>query len=503
MKPSYKQARPEAAVNIPLATKAKQVEAWLDALPHGDPLASAHALANYLAAHDSAQVAAAFRRQLFDIVAVGARRVLNTLEAEFRDMPLPMDANQLEHADHALDLLGAAGDFCKRLILEFAERSPPIFGENPLPGHLGRFLHLQREVMDLCYLGHRQLPDGFWRDTHQTGLLLFDSGLAAAPDPTRPSATLGELYLALLLEASADPYHLTEQERAWTLDVIARYGNLARVEPVRTAAKGGVFGILAHEDKPPYPLSWQNEIQPNCELVMNTAPLVRKLALIISQLGRESGLSKAVPAPRQPGYKGLLQRLKSIWGGSSQRTTARHRPARSNQRTAIVGFYPIHLRLSDPGGPFDDAAMVSCQLVNESLGGMALLVAKPVFRLKIGSLVCVGRGQGDAWNDIGLVRWFKTGPNGVLTFGIKYLHGKMRPCLWRLSGNGQDYPGLLAEPEKGRPRVARSLIMPALRIDALARLEMRQGDERFAIKLAGKVEALAEIDIFRCEQDSA
>lgn len=498
MKPSYQQARPDAAANITLATKAKQVEAWLETLPHDDALASAALLANYLAAHDRAEVAAAFRKQLRDLVSVSIARIMNALALEFRDMPLPMDARQLDHVGHALRLLAAAAEFNKRLILESADRSPPLFGENPLPGHLGHFLQLQREILELCHLSHRQLPEGYWLDTHQAGLKLIEAGLYAAPDPARPGATLGELYLAVLLEATADPYHFSAQERIWTQDIIARHGRLAVIEPAQATSQGGVFGIRAGEDKPPFPLSWQNAVAPDCDLVLNTAPLVRKLALVISQMGRERRPQEAIANVHSPAYQPLLQRLKAIWGGSSQRATARHRHGRLSQRTAVIGFYPVYHHLSGTAGQADEKATVQCHLVNESLGGLALLVARPAFRLKVGSLVCVSRGQGDAWSDLGLVRWFKSGPNGDLSFGIKYLRGKMRPCLWAPSGDGQSYPGLLAEPDDGAPQRPRNLVMPALRVDPQARLEVRQGERRLLVQLDGRQESLPDIDIFRC-----
>ena len=499
MKPSNMQIHPEAGANIPLATKAKQVEAWLSSLPHDDPLVSARLLAGYLVRHDRAEIAAGFRKQLLDAVSVEFRRILNTLEAAFRDLPLPMDVGQLDRADHALRLLAAASDFNKRLIAECAERSAPLFGANPLPGHLGRFLHLQREIMDLCHLSHRQLPDAFWLGSHRAGLILFRFGLVGTLDASHPATTLGELYLPILLEATADPYHFSEQERLWTLDVIGRYGSLAVVELARNATRGGVFGIRVGDDKPPYPLSWQSDMQPDCDLVLNTAPLVRELALIISRMGADGGGDRTPPDARLPGYKALLQRLKLIWGGSAQRASVRRRPARPSLRTAVVGFHTVYRYLADPAGQLDEDAAIQCQLVNESLGGVALMVAEQDSRLKIGSLVCVSRGQGGAWNDLGLVRWFKTGGNGVLTFGVKYLRGKMRPSVWSPPGDGHAYPCLLAEAERGGARIARNLIVLSSRIGSQTRLAMRQGNERFVVDLAGKVEALPEIDIFRCE----
>lgn len=497
MKPFAKQAPPEAGGNITLATKAKQVEAWLAALPHGDIPASAYLLAEYLRAHDSPEVPSGLRGQMLNLVAAALRRIVNGLTAEFRDLPLPMDSSQLVRAELALKLLGAAADFTRSQIADSTGRSPPLFGENPLPGHLGRFLHLQREIMALCHLCHRQLPAGFWLDTHQTGLMMFRTGLVGQRDPADTGTTLGEPYLAMLLEATADPYHLPEQERIWALDIIARLGGLAVLTTAQGASQGGVFGIRAGQDKPPYPLSWQQDTTPDCDLVLNTAPLVRKLALIIGQMEQDRLAVPGLPAVRHPGYKDLLLRLKLTWGGSSQRTMARHRPAKPSPRQAVIGFHPVYRHLAQPGGQPGNGPAVSCQLVNECLGGLALLVAKPNFRLKIGTLVWVGRGQGEV-GDLGLVRWFKSGGNGALTFGVKFLHGRPRPVLWSRPEDGQLYPGLLTEPEKGQPTALRSLVVPPSRLDPQGKLELREDGQHAVLQLDGRLEAQPEAEVFRC-----
>ncbi|TCJ15327.1 hypothetical protein EZJ19_06835, partial [Parasulfuritortus cantonensis] len=373
MKPSQQQSGPEAGANITLATKAGQVESWLAALPLDDPLESARRLTGYLAAHDRAELPAGFRKQLLDLVSADVRRTLNVLERQFRHMALPMDEVEQAHVEGAVALLGAVADFAKHLLLESGERALHLFGGNPLPVYYSRFLHARLEAMDICHLSHRQLPEGFWLDCHRIGLRLLQSGLAETPDLVRTPASLRDLYLALLLEASADPYHLSAQERVWVTDLIARHGALATLEPPASARHSGVFGIRAHQDRPPFPLAWQRNVVPDCDLVLNTAPLVRKLALLISQVERGRAAPEDVPAIRHPGYRDLLQRLKLCWGASTQRTASRHRPAQRSQRTVLIGLPAVHGRLASADAPGDGAEPVACQILNDSSGGMALL----------------------------------------------------------------------------------------------------------------------------------
>lgn len=499
---SDKSPLPEATPGKPApATRVKQVEAWLSALPYEDTPACARAMAEYLVLHDRAELPFAFRKQLFEHVTANARRVLNLMLAELRERSLPLDASHNGLVEQALALLLASVDFVERLMIDAGGKARPWFGESPLPSLTSRFFHLQSQIMALCHQTHRPLPSGFWLATHKAGLGVFESGLVGLRDPDNPAATLGERYLALLLEAAADPYHFSAQERIWLQDLIARFGGLVVITPARLANHGGVYGIRAAEDKPPMPLAWRPERLHDCDLVLNTAPLVRKLAMIVNQLDHEGEVRHALPAVRHPAYRELLRRLKLQWGGASQRITLRHRPAKPSQRNAMVGFYPIYRLLSGGGEPGDAQAMAACQLVNESAGGVALQVSQPAFRIKIGTLVGIGRGAGGAWHDVGMVRWFKIGTNGVLTFGVKYLHGRLLPGHWSPVGREPAKPGLLSVPDPARgPLQPCLLVVPSESLEDDDRLEIVQGARRQAIRIAGKAERLPEVDVYRFER---
>ncbi|MFA5083293.1 MAG: hypothetical protein WC474_12150, partial [Hydrogenophilaceae bacterium] len=177
----------------------------------------------------------------------------------------------------------------------------------------------------------------------------------------------------------------------------------------------------------------------------------------------------------------------------------RYQPAQPSLRVAIVGFHPIYRRLSDSAGLTGDSDLGRCWLVNESPGGMALEVAKPTFRLKIGSLVSVSREPGDSRHDLGLVHWFKMAGDGALTFGLKYLRGHIRPSFWALPGGELASPCLLIQTGKRNSRVVQSIIMPAQGVDPRADLQVVQEGERLNIKLDGKIKALPEVDVFSCE----
>jgi hypothetical protein len=504
MKPTYSQSATAETHDMNLATKGRQVEAWLASLPDSAPIAQAALLADYLLAHDRADLSADFRNQLLDLTGPSVSQALRVLEAEFRDARLPLAAGQQDSVDEAIRLLLAVAGLYKRLIVEHAENSPRLFGGNALPGYVSGFLKVAGRMLDICYQCHGQVPEGLWLDIHQTGYLVFQAGLAMVSDPARSASTLAEIYTGLLLESVADPYHYSAQERIWVRDLIARVGRLARVESAQTTGFKGVYGIRVAQDEPPYPLAMQVKNARDCELVLHTAILVKKLALVLGYMEQGRILELDIPLVRHPAYKAVLHRLKMAWGGSSLRTSTRRAPLQPVQYRMMLGFYTIHSYLAGGSAEAMESAIFACRLVNESHSGVAVSVEKPAFQLKIGLLALVGTEQG--LHDVGVVRWFKTSAEGSLTIGIIYHLQKPKPVTV-FTGDGRHvYPGLLPG-QKKQPGVAASasipikLILPAVRMGNSTRVEVRQDRKKFHVQLTERLEGSTDLVLYRANLD--
>ncbi|NCS65278.1 MAG: hypothetical protein GW787_03840 [Betaproteobacteria bacterium] len=504
MKPSYTLAVPDAAPNINLATKAKQVETWLAGLPNDDALAKCDLLAAYLAEHDRPDLPASFRKELLALTGQAVAEALYSLKAEFKALPLPMDGRQRDRVDRLIGLLLTVAALYQRLILDHVEYPPRRFGDHLLPGLVSGLLRVSGRILDICYLCHRQPPDGLWRDIHQTGYLIFNAHLNDVLDPAGSGATLIEIYTALLLEAAADPYHCTERTRLWIEDAIDRQGCLAQVEYADSATHKGIYGIRVDEDKPPYPLSWRMEITPACELVLNTAPLARKLALVINQMEQGRAMEQAVPAAWFQPYKALLQQLKLLWSGAMARSAPRRTSSWPARQRATLGFTAIHAQLVGGLNGGAEAGAIGFELVNESPGGIAISVDKPAFRLQVGMLILLGQGQGHRPHGLGLVRWFKTRTDGVSMLGIKLLFGQPRSVTVFPSDGRHVYPGLLLQPGNGLPenKAAPSrLILPAIRMEVDTRVDVREDTARVRLLLTERLEGSNDIALFRCRAD--
>ena len=105
-----------------------------------------------------------------------------------------------------------------------------------------------------------------------------------------------------------------------------------------------------------------------------------------------------------------------------------------------------------------------------------------------------------------MIRWFRTRPDGVLTFGVKFLRGQA-DCVTVFSGDGRHvYPGVLVSKENGVPEsnpadASGKLVLPPVRLVANSRVEIRQDGTRSTWLLTEKLEGLNDIDLFRCQPD--
>lgn len=491
---SYKLTTAHEAGNISPAPTVKQIKAWLETLAGLKPARKAGLLADYLFSQNRPGFSHESRRQVIDTLSAAIDAALHDLELEIGEGALPVKQWQTEIMASDLRLLLALSNFYKRLILDQVDYVPRLFRKSPLPGLVAELMQTSSKILDLCYGTHRNVPAGVWHDLNQTAKLIFHGAFAADGDLAEERRTFETLFANLLLETLADPYHCSAQERIWVRDVIARLGGLARIEDGQAAAFKGVFGIWYGSDAAPRPLSWGTAKTGRGDLVLNTTPLVRKLALAIHRMESGQGADPLLPLVRHPDYIALLKRMKLCWGGSLRRMSIRRTPAKPFPCEAVLGFFHVHDMLGgQPAMP--EPAPVPCDVVNESLGGVALKMEKAGIAFQIGTLVYV-RQDGHFWG-IGVVRWFRTGVDGALTAGIRFLPGQPHAVTLFPSDGHHVYPAVLVHPDNAASDASVGVVLPAAHRDVGGRMEMRQNGERYWLTLEMKADSSADINYYR------
>ncbi|MCX7672842.1 MAG: hypothetical protein N2Z63_04470 [Thiobacillaceae bacterium] len=293
--------------------------------------------------------------------------------------------------------------------------------------------------------------------------------------------------------------------------MIARFGNLAELFPAEEASgHAGIFVIEVNTDEPPRPLAWvKHPTDPRWDLLLNTTELVKHLAMIATSLrAKQDPEDMGLPAAaRDTEYGVMLHRLKLSWGASVQRQAQRRRYQRGKEIEVCLGLRALHQligpvgaeRVVAPAGAESAPALLRCQVVDDSMGGVAIRrsggFAVPV---RVGEVV--GLRQGSSGWSVGLVRWFRVPTAGELYFGIQLLAPKVETVQVRRGDDGKHYPGLLLQPA---PALKQStiLLLPPGSLSPGLEVELCSQSGPRAVKLDKRLEYTSSVDVFRLAQD--
>lgn len=444
-------AEPGSAFN--LATKPKQVDAWLARLPYASPLEASADLTDYLATCARLRLSPDVLEEVLDRVMPTAGHLAETLKENLRGENLPLPPNRQQAAELSCRLMQEIGYVCKLIILGRTGKRFQLFNAKPVDRHAYILLLALKEVLEISLETHQTPPTGLWLDMHQTyGFALVSGWARVIPPGFSEGPSLEEVYKYALLLELADPYRIPREELADTKQIALEFCGRAELMAASEAnLKGCVFTVDQDSDSPAVILSQDPgaRLDPRQQL-LHTTGLVKQLALRASQYARDNK-----PSPeRQEGaavhlaYLEMLHRLKSQWGGAVQRMGNRHARYESTRFEVVFGLQAVHKQLEVPEhglakSPYaTDAAPTTCLLVNDSIGGLALSRERPVsFQLRIGELAAVREARAERWS-IGIVRWFRTTRTGKAIFGLQLLAPSASAVRLQRAGQTAPLPGL-------------------------------------------------------------
>jgi hypothetical protein len=453
MQPSFTLPPVEPGSGLNIAIKPKQIDAWLARLPYANPSEAATELTDYLATCVRTRVAGDRLDDLLERILPTADTLLDTLKEKYSAEGLPLPPNRQQAAELASRLMLEIGYICKLIILERANKRFQLFGSKPVDRHLYILMLALRQVMEISLDTHQNPPAGIWQDIHQTYDYALASGFARGiPAGFADGLSVEDLYKAMLLLILADPFRIPKEELAPTKVIVEQLCELAELVPATDARRhGSAYAIDSDSDSPVIVMSRDSKVdESKWHLLLNTTQLVKRLSLMASQYAKNSGVvQKEHPnTPADLAHLELLHRLKMHWGGSVQRLGARHPRYESTRYEVCFGLTAIHKRLEMGNNNLlnsplpSEARSHTCQLVNDSVGGLSLAKDRPIgFRLRIGELVAVRHRQADQWG-IGVVRWFRATRTGKAIFGIQLLAPRALGIRLKRHDNGEHLPAL-------------------------------------------------------------
>lgn len=443
----------ETGSSFYLATKPKQVEAWLTRLPMASPLSAGAELADYLATCVRLRLPPDELEDILNRVMPCASTLVEALKERFASENLPPPPNRQQAAELCSRLMLEIGYVCKLIILGRLGKRLQLFAAKPIDRHAYLLMLALKEVLDISLDIHQSPPAGVWLDLHQTYHFASGSGWGRlAPAGLGDSTSLEDIYKYVLLLDIADPYHIPKEELAATQDLVRQHCMLANLlQTGQDTPPGGAFVIDRDSDSPVTVLPPEQRSAPGrWHLALDTAPLAKRLSILASQHAlsiKPSRLGQA-EARSSLAYLELLNRMKAQWAGSVQRLGGRHQRYEATMFEAVFGLSAVRKLLLEPEAGVAVSALITkaepttCLLVNDSVGGLALSRERPLnFQLRIGELAAVRQVRTERWS-IGIVRWFRTTRTGKATFGLQLLAPSAKSVELEPKAGGSVIPGL-------------------------------------------------------------
>lgn len=510
MLPRYVLPNREPARNLSLATKPKQVDAWVRELPLSNPSDAAEELADYLKSLSQLDIAHDPRAAIVERLAPVVEDIVVALYEQYTVATLPLQTKQQRNAQAAQRLLIEMAGAYKILTLDWLQRRFHLFGGNPVPLYLQRILLLLQAAVEISFETHELMPQGVWVDVHQTYNYALRTGQKdVVPANGEKMLSLEQIYKATLLTALADPYHFPQVELPWVKDIIARFANLATLFPAEESAKGqaGLFVVDINTDQPPRPIAKETHaMNPRWDLLLNTTELAKHLALISSHLTTPKDLEKmGLPdAAQDPAYFSMVKRLKQHWSASAQRQSQRRRHPDGKEVDVCFGLKILHQLLQEtsagnvfdlPGAEAPNHQVVRCKTLNDSMGGLALGKEAAIgVQIRVGEIAGIRQGNGQ-WG-VGVVRWFRVPKSGSVYFGVQFLSPGALPVEAKRLDNGKQWPALMLAPTPpGRPP-SMLLGLPGC-FGAENVLEIRSAKGRHQLRLEARVDATPYLEQYR------
>ena len=436
----------EEVIDHAVDTRPRQVEAWLERLPHGSPNEVARLIVEMLTAMNRTRIGDAERYRCLIQLHPAIARVAANLEPQLAAAGVPPTQAAWQAGAQLRELLRELGYGYKRVLLGFGSRRGKSGDDQRLIDVTTLVLITLRDLQYACYQTYSPLPRGLWREIHRVYRFAQDAGFADRL-ATAEAATPSLIYRQALLMSLADPHRLEPAGLVHTRRYVERFAALTELRSgfdspgamrffIRREAGESIEQPLGDEPRSGLWLHTEHLCQhlqtSGVRLASGDPPRVLGLP---EGMGGESGLA-------------LLQRLQRSW---RQRTSRNYRrmPARPSTLRLVSGVNAVHRLLLDHGIAGDaaepdtteisvsDSVLATAgatrastwQLVNDSAGGVAL-AGKPELphSLNIGDPLALQETATGHWS-LGVIRWIRVRDTREIEMGVERLSPQVEP-VW-------------------------------------------------------------------------
>ncbi len=476
--------------------------------PRAQPVDSARALANDVAALNRDKLSLDERLRILEIVGTSADDLRMSLDRLYADSPQPLAADAREAFITARALAAALAGAYKIAIAQEARERISRGVQRPLPPLLLRAMHHLAEGMRTSYKSYAPIPAGAWKEMHALYLYAEQEGVAATAVDAATNATVAGLYCESLLLSLTDPYRLAVGE----LDRVLRLLRGARVAPILGKARPDTrasahFLVPCDEDKPPKPalLAHEDTVGLNWR-VLDANPVVEALRA----LPRDAGV-------RDP----LIGKLIALWGDPPKRVFRRD-PAVGSVAICVgvkaIAQFVAHDATADAEEearalregitmplrtlPEDESGRLvpihEWAVINHSEGGLKVRrSASSAHPIAVGEVVGIRAPSKALWT-IGVARWITALDDGTTEFGVQFFASAIC-AVWVKQANSPTPHKLGVLLADGAEVSSESLLTPPDTWSEQGIFALQGEDFRSRVCASDLVEKNARFEVFRVD----
>lgn len=432
---------------LPVETNPKLLKEWLIGLSYSHALETGRTLGDALTSLNRTRISDDERIKLLEHYQTSIDMLEGPLEALYATTSLPAKEKSKQAVQIARNLRQELANGYKIVLLERLEKKL-AFGNRHIPELVQLILQTHFKLIWTCIRSYANVPEGFWRETHQLFWFSIQNKLIDLPSgPANQS--IGGLYKQIQLLALADPYRFAAVDQERVRDLVSNYGSSCQFKALDSAQHpAGFFLIRLEEDLPPMYLGQRPlQLDPSSAILLDTIDLAKHLHKALQSV--EKKFATASDKQKVHAWADLLRRSIRQWSISPKRAFQRIRtntkvkvsPGIRSASQLINSGVPLlpPMPEADEGTPMDMPTLPIMKplqdtwtVLNESPGGYALRTALPInAQLRVGEVVAIQTSDNPEWL-VGCVRWLhQQEAENALDMGLQVLGAKATPSLIR------------------------------------------------------------------------
>ncbi len=488
------------APDVPVETRPRQLQAWLDHLPFASPADAARQLLAALRAMNRVALDATLRESLLARYRPAIARATAGLERLLGEAGVPPYAQTRQHAALLCALAHEHTIGYKRLLCDPAPNKSGRRSE-----WLAQLLAALRALQDAHALTYTVPPPNLWPDMHRAHALARSVG--RADDVLGDARPASLAYREALLTALADPARMSRSEFFSMRAFLRAYGALTTLRDGPPGETG--FAIDPANPAPPtVPAATATGL-----LWLDTEALCRRLHELALRL-RDGDPPGSLGLPDETSKSMALlvaKRLSKRWRSCVRRVYAR-READGATLDAVAGLSAIHRLLA--GDPDEDGD-------GQSIGDVAALYAAPAtlhvsrwtvrndsatglsltgtpgtaLNLRAGDALALRAIRHADWS-LAMIRWVTMHDGGRVELGVERIAPGMQPVWVRLLRGPRKHPepALLVPGLAGLKQRDR-LMLPSQLYAAGMDAEIRHASRQYVLSFGRRLEHTPSFDL--------